>query len=424
MMNTSTTPVALVLLLSLLLTGGAHAILQTAEIDVQLSNGATYTLLASQASFGAYPKMGASNNEPHLLTIAPHNNALLCQNVTKPGTSMDGTFIMVPRGECTFETKAMNAQRLGAAGVIVRGSLDSRYAVNKTTQETIFPSEFNDYDCAKGSASIPASAVAMPSGAYDWQQNDAVLSGTSASNLCLANSDDKLENCPSKACLLTGNKTGAAGESLQACCAWDLHIWLYNDPTFKAEDVTIPAVYISLEQSDLLLHDLQMNQINVVVSSRVRSSYNMSAMLIWALGVFVAAVAAYSSASDIRRMTQSLKRRIERRGDRGSEIPKGDAGSVDEQEESAALMAAPQSPVRAYSQPVEETLELGAEHALGFIVMASSGLLVLFFFKVRYCCSLHYYPVKCFIFAHRFIRLCNRFTGLSRSFMALVARVL
>jgi hypothetical protein len=106
-------------------------------------------------------------------------------------------------------------------------------------------------------------------------------------------------------------------------------------------------------------------------------------MLIWALGVFVAAVAAYSSASDIRSMTRSLKRRIESRGDRGSEIPKGDAGSGDEQEESASLMAAPQSPVRAYSQPAEETLELGAEHALGFIVMASSGLLVLFFFKVR-----------------------------------------
>jgi hypothetical protein len=34
------------------------------------------------------------------------------------------------------------------------------------------------------------------------------------------------------------------------------------------------------------------------------------------------------------------------------------------------------------TQPID-TLELNAGHALGFVVMASSGLLILFFFKVR-----------------------------------------
>mmetsp|Transcript_19545 Transcript_19545/g.32453 ORF Transcript_19545/g.32453 Transcript_19545/m.32453 type:complete len:725 (+) Transcript_19545:325-2499(+) len=372
-----------ILLLCLsLLARGATAILQTAQVDVQLSNGATYTLLASQASFGAYPKQGVDKNEAHGLTLAPTNNALLCQNVTEKDKNVDGTFVVVPRGECTFETKAMNAQRLGAVGVIVRGSLDSRYSVNKTTSETIYPTEFNDFDCAKGSASIPASAIAMlPDGKYDFQKDDPVLSGTSASNLCLANSADSLINCDSKACLLTGNKTESG--DLQACCAWDLHIWLYNDPTFSADDVTIPAVYISLEQSERLVHDLETNQINVTVSARIRSSYNMSAMLIWALGVFVAAIAAYASASDIRSMTRALTRRLEssRLTDSGSVDESLVDGGVLQDGESVSLTNAPPSP-RAYTQQAEETLELSAEHALGFIVMASSGLLILFFFKI------------------------------------------
>jgi len=40
--------------------------------------------------------------------------------------------MMIPRGECTFETKVYNAQLLGASGVIIYGTLGSRYSLNKT----------------------------------------------------------------------------------------------------------------------------------------------------------------------------------------------------------------------------------------------------------------------------------------------------
>jgi len=114
------------------------------------------------------------------------------------------------------------------------------------------------------------------------------------------------------------------------------------------------------------------------VSSRVRASYNMSAMLIWALGVFICAIAAYLSAADYRSMTQAMTTRLEAHTTEPESAPLS-PGSIDTGGgEDVALT----TPLRNYLPPAEETLELGAEHALGFIVMASSGLLILFFFKV------------------------------------------
>jgi hypothetical protein len=379
------------LLLLLVSSITAHAITQTAQVDVQLSNGESYTFYASQASFGTYPKMGVEHNQAHSLSLAPRNNALLCNNVTRADPAMDNTFLMVPRGECSFETKAMNAQRLGAAGLIVRGSLLSRYSINETSKEVIYPSQFNDFDCSRGRAEIPASAISMTP-AYNAEQNDAMLSGTSASNLCLSNSPDRLELCPSKACLLTGNRTTT--DALEVCCAWDLHIWLYNDPIFGPDDVAIPAVYVTLQQGERLLNDMQTNQIKLIVSSRVRASYNMSAMLIWALGVFVCTMAAYASASEYRSMTKLMTRRREHQAStttNGSSEPSSELVSLSPSAASAGGggLVVPNGGGggdqvgRTYMAPGEETLELSAGHALGFIVMASSGLMILFVFKVR-----------------------------------------
>ena len=89
-------------------------------------------------------------------------------------------------------------------------------------------------------------------------------------------------------------------------CAWDFAIWLYQDTTLTADEikeVTIPAVYITMQQAMEFL-DL-MNGVSsnngdggdnnnsgdpIVLSmyARDRPSVNSSAIIIWALGVFVA----------------------------------------------------------------------------------------------------------------------------------------
>ena len=395
-------------------------ITQTGAVDISLRSGKSYTLLASQASFGAYPNEKASNNEAHRLLTPPSDNALLCQNVTtsegETPWNSPPAIILVPRGECTFELKAWNAQKLGAAGILVYGTLGSRYTLNTTkymnqtdpeytVDDIVYPQQFNDYDCNKGKAQIPSSVIQLEPLPYNSENNDPILSGDSDTNLCKVHSDDGLQQCDSKACLLTGNKKT---NTMEACCAWDLHVWLYNDPTFDSELVTIPAAYLTMRQGQRLLKDLKNDQqVYATLYSRYRPDYNSSSILIWMLGVFVAALAAYLSASDYHRMIRRAIRKQEQRANRReieqgsnqneasrarSSSPRTKQISKTENRSTAMVQETPpaQEDGRHNQQPVQfdDSLELTSWHALGFVIMASSGLLILFFFKVSFFFSL------------------------------------
>lgn len=397
----------------------AHAVMQTGEISVFLprpnvvvdaDTQPSYTLLASQAWFGSYPKMLPSNNPIRTLALPPRDNPLLCENVTSPKNLLShqlpaaadevemaedvggggGSAMMVPRGGCTFETKAYNAQLLGSRAVIVYGTLASRYSVNETNRtkpytvdDIVYPLNKNDYDCAYGRADIPADRIVLDDPLpYNSQVNDPLLSGNTSRNLCLLNDERGLRQCPSEACLLTGKRTNG-NRSMEACCAWDLHIWLYQDDVAfgnrtPEESVRIPAFYVTIEQGNRLLDDLKrygsggggQQQVRVILSARWRSPYNLSSYLIWALGVFVAALAAYLSAGDYHRLTRRALRKREQQRRAGN----GDRASSGRQRRS--------SPQRRQAPLQEETMELTAWHAVGFIVMASGSLLFLFYFAI------------------------------------------
>lgn len=352
------------------------AIMQTIQLDVYLGDRRgepSYTFLVSHANFGSYPKMLPQNNPRRVLTLPPQENPLLCHNITSPKALQEdatNTIMMVPRGDCTFETKTFHAQQLGAQGVIVYGTLASRYTLNETNQtdykyteaDVVFPKEYFDYDCNLGQAWIRNEAVSMEPLPYNAGHNDPLLQGNTSQNLCIRNSLDHLQNCPSAACLLTGNKTD---ESREACCAWDFHMRLDADATFNETNVSIPAVYLTMQQGQQLLRDLkEYSHVELVLSQRWRPTYNSSTYLIWALGVAVAAIASYMSAGDYRKMSRRLDRRRERRAAQGRP-------------------SRPTSPSRPppIQQP-EDSLELTASHALGFVVLASSGLLLLFYLKI------------------------------------------
>lgn len=379
------------LLLAALLPSSVTGIMQTGSVDVSLRDGSTYTLLSSQASFGEVTAEGASSNKAHRLVMPPNDNQLLCQNITasqQKQASLEGSTILVPRGVCSFEFKAWIAQQLGASAIIVYGALASRYALNETkyinqtnpdytVDDIVYPKDLYDYDCSKGIASIPASSIQMEPLPYNAAVNDPVLSGNSPANLCQANSEDHLDQCASKACLLTGK---TEGDTMQACCAWDLHIWLYNDPKVgQVADVSIPATYVTLEQAQRLMDDYEADsQIYVTIYSRTRPNYNYSSIIIWMLGVFVAALAAHFSADDYHRIIRKVQRKQERRAKRDANA-NGEQSTANTSGEEQAVATNESS-----SPPVhmEESLELNLWHALGFVVMASSGLMVLFVFKI------------------------------------------
>lgn len=403
-MNTKfSTSLLLGLILTMARMAAVESILPTAGLDIHVANGNTYSLLASQASFGKLSEMTASENTPYQLEHSPSDNWLMCVNATQSDQFKE-KILLIPRGDCSFQHKTMNAQRMGAAGVIVYGTLGSRYSMNTTSGEQIYPSKGYDYDCQKGEAEIPKSALNFP---YDASKNDALLGGANEQqNLCLKNSKDQLSKCASKACLLTNGNT-TSEDTVQACCAWDLHVWLYNDPIFGPQNVTIPAVYVTMEEAAQLQNDMAHNSpVMATMYSRWRGDYNWSSILIWALGVLVAAFAAWASAGEYRDLAQHL---IQRRATRT--VPQASAGViVKEGEETTAVTA-----TNASAAPMEESLELSAEHAFGFIIMASSGLFILFFFKIYNIVKIMYgfgcsRAVAQVIFEpiyHRIFRLCR-----------------
>ncbi len=389
-----------------------EGILPTAAIDVRLGNGTVYTMLASQAFFGVIPDMQAENNEYHMIQLPPDDNQLLCKNVTSKMTTTgaNGFTILVPRGECTFELKAINAQRLGAKAVLIYGTLESRYTLNLTnqtnhqytTEDIVYPQKYYDYDCSKGRAEIPSSDIELEPLPYNANHNNPILSGSSDTNLCKKNSPDALRNCASQSCLLTGGIPSSG--KMEACCAWDLHIWLYPDAAFKQDHLTIPVAYLTMEQARRILDDSSLQAVQIVLYARYRSPYNPSSGIIWALGVAIAALAAYLSASDIRSFKNEVIQRQER--SLAYELENSDmpseptAGTITRsrsrspplhrhlEENPMDAEGALQTPRQMHSMPAVstqpiDTLELNAGHALGFVVMASSGLLILFFFKVR-----------------------------------------
>mmetsp|Transcript_33220 Transcript_33220/g.50103 ORF Transcript_33220/g.50103 Transcript_33220/m.50103 type:complete len:690 (+) Transcript_33220:312-2381(+) len=348
--------------------GTVEAIMQTAQLDISGGRQTYDSMLVSQASFGPSLPMG-DDTEGHRLLLPPEDNPLLCQNITTaiPKVTDDSFIFIIPRGECTFERKAFNAQRLGASGVIIEGTLESRYSTNETTGEIIYPQDKNDYDCNKGRAEIPSEAISFPP--YDSEVDDPVLSSDSSTNLCMKNSPDYLAACESQACLLTGGNVSTDG-MVEACCAWDLHIWLYYDPSMKSENIEIPAVYATMAQGRQLHENIGAM---VKMSERPRAKYNASALLIWMLGVCIAAFAAYASAADYHTATREIRSKQQTGGE-----------GVEDQERLTLNNGTSykDGPLMENAGPAEEALELSAGHALGFILLASSGLLILFFFKI------------------------------------------
>eukprot|EP00581_Thalassiosira_minuscula_P002660 CAMPEP_0183744308 /NCGR_PEP_ID=MMETSP0737-20130205/65663_1 /TAXON_ID=385413 /ORGANISM="Thalassiosira miniscula, Strain CCMP1093" /LENGTH=931 /DNA_ID=CAMNT_0025979947 /DNA_START=589 /DNA_END=3384 /DNA_ORIENTATION=- len=540
-------PPLLLPLLTLLAPQTTHAILPTAAIDIFLpdvSVSDAITLYASQASFGGdvaaynhrhshFEEAGSSGKSRIdgigvVPAFPPSDDEYLCNEsdglVDYSNKQVDVTYVrsalLVPRGQCSFERKALSAQRLGASAIVIYGTLSSRYSLNYTNStacvdegegcdgdaktrtdytlgEVLWPQDKLDYDCDFGKAYLPSldglDFTKMPGG-YNMQ-NDGMLMGRSENNLCVKHDaaapgegTSFASGCESQRCLVTGNNvTGSDGSvKYEACCAWDLHVWLYGDSSIHATDdndkkgkeegtderpeneVTIPAVFITMEEASELLDLVRGasssssagggDPVSMSIYQRHRPEYNVSAVLIWAFGVFVAWIASYNSSAEIRSVSKAIvvQREVNARNNANNtsggsgggnhqqrehqqqqrrtntpgstarprsrsnspsssaaqnatdggalEMSSGasNAATTTEQtqqrgEERTIYQSQPDNDAAAtvlargdgggghnrhHHRHDEESLELTASHAVGFLVMASTSLLVLFFFKI------------------------------------------
>jgi signal peptide peptidase-like protein 2B len=397
------------------------SILSTAAIDVRnLANPSqSYTLYASQGEFGRYPKMKAEQNAPMTAFLSPDDDPLLCNEAdgmvdyTEPVAlyTQQKTVLVVPRGSCSFERKALAAQRLGAAAIIIYGNLASRYSVNTTTNEIIFPQPFHDYDCKFASSFIQESLLSFEPSPYNSQINDPLLSGSDTDgNVCAKHQPKFNQQCPSQRCLLTGTRKiiptdASSTESfIQACCAWDTYIWLYTDTTIdnRTEShnnlVSIQAFYITMNEAALLLETIQsvpQQQLTLTMYTRYAPDASSASFLIWLLGIFVAALSSYLSAGDIRHASRQLmhktrklpmdnKRSMWGRGEtiQGEEEDENSSSVDDDTEKNKDMSSTTQAHPHRIHSAASDTVEMTVSAAIAFMLLSTVTLLFLFYFKI------------------------------------------
>ncbi|KAL7545547.1 hypothetical protein ACHAWF_008897 [Thalassiosira exigua] len=341
-----------------------------------LTSGAAGT--ASDAS-GLHAKStpnrtgGHSNAHPsHRLLLPPASDPYLCNesdgkaDYRNPAgnaaagvfdsdtllSGYEGQYVLVPRGGCTFEAKARSAQRLGAAGAIVRNTLDSRYGLEDKDaptssngggpdwSNTKWPVERRDYECgtrrAAGGvgwrAEVEASKLDFSPAPYDGSHNDLLLSGPAVNgNLCAkqAVTESFEKKCPSERCLLTGRNASDDGTILEACCAWDTYLRMSTDgdddgdavPQEEEEKITIPALFVTMEGGEEL-YDLVMDAegnsqggetvqfISVVPYGRWYPPVHFASVLLWALAVFTVWISTYASSKGYRSSWKKISKAI------------------------------------------------------------------------------------------------------------------
>jgi signal peptide peptidase-like protein 2B len=372
----------LLLLLAPLL---ARAVIPTGQL--QLGNEAE-PVLCAPAYFGSL--LPASREQAHSLTlVAPAAGA------DQSGCGADtiavhpgGSALLVDRGTCSFFQKAENAKRAGAQALIVTNTRESIY---NTATPSNSPASLV-HNCDNGEAWIDA--LAPPAWAAE---NDSPACAQSAA-------------CESAQCVFTGanRSTGAttgATTQHQVCCMFDVVMEMGSNAT-EVLDAFLP-VFVTMKDaarmraslaadrdnfntnphtdlhSNLHLSNLTLTAVSIF--ARPSPLVDPSSVIIWALGVLTAVLGSYAGASRERsalrrsggrdfRLCATLRSIGERLARRCCCCRHGGA-----RESEHRALNPPPAPEDTDS---EAPLDLSVWHAFGFLVMSSTFLIVLFYFKV------------------------------------------
>ncbi|GMH90327.1 hypothetical protein TL16_g11734 [Triparma laevis f. inornata] len=370
------------ILFLLLLLPQTSAILPT----MQIISSSSSPIYAATSFYGPIDASSSSLSSSQ----TPPNDRGLCSDLDDPITDYDpptNDFVfLVPRGNCTFEHKTLRAERYGAKAVIVYNNAEQMFFDNHTeSQQTglvsSFPTNLVDYECSNGEAQVPLSSLSTP---YYSRSNDPLFTS------CSSNS-----KCESNRCVVTGSiKTSSSPSSptMQVCCMWDLHQYLYPDSTLLDSPPTIPSVFITSKQYDEGL------PLTLSISPRPRPKYNASSFLIWAWGCFVACLASRTSGSELARALKKTKEKL-RRGSGATRTPSETSSSDDDMRREDDIGAGESMELNAKVRQKPACLRHNpfvinyvsnsslrsasfAQHAIGFLVMSSVTLLILFYLNI------------------------------------------
>ncbi|KAI9993470.1 hypothetical protein PInf_015553 [Phytophthora infestans] len=292
------------------------------------------------------------------LVQAPESNRDGCESYQlQSTTSVNGSIVLVDRGNCSFITKALQAQAAGAKGLIIRGTKRAVYEAivshNTTNSSTLLSGQNTEpttslavvdkpvfeYDCSKGEAFVDKPATP------EWTTDSEQCSGD--------------QRCSSKSCVLTGRtEMRESGKKHQVCCMWDTFVLMGVTNRTVAKQLAIPVVYVTIANGHKLQKAIDKHTTSLVARTYRRELplIDVSSVLLWALGVATALGATYYSASSLRHQEDSTFYEPRRRGE----------GIRDEESRNTR----------------DDIWELDARHAVGFIALAGVFLTVFYYVKL------------------------------------------
>jgi hypothetical protein len=234
----------------------------------QLAIRYSYTTIDfSVASFGASLLQGAYN--PYYRFLTPSSDSKGCGVITVPKhTTTEGFVLVLERGECSFYTKGLNAQKAGASAVLIYNSLEGIYAGEAASSSS-------DYECDNGAAWVPASDVAglTADNVYGSQMTAAIPASCGSDS-----------NCDSGVCLYT-NTTSSGGDR-QACCAWDLYLSMGSADAGENQLSVVVGFLTMGDYTELSSHNsFKLNVMDAMIYEKL-TLFNFAAMLVWAIAVF------------------------------------------------------------------------------------------------------------------------------------------
>jgi hypothetical protein len=253
-------------------------------VTLQTPGGKTLEILGSLASFGS--TAAESPLFAHLATDSLHFG---CTSDSFPVVTGGGHAYIVARGNCSFATKAQNAQAAGASAVIIYDSIPGMYFSGGNTSsffDLSMPS--CDVDCSAGSALIPLPRMDPIDQAYAGFAGKCNSAGTCASNLC---------GFPSSV------PTTAVGR--EVCCVVS-DLMVMGTTSDIAQGITIPSVFVTLSDGLRIVSAIQGHlapaperdvsaDTIVSVSERPVPSFQGASALIWLLGTATVILASWLS---------------------------------------------------------------------------------------------------------------------------------
>ncbi|RLN97444.1 hypothetical protein BBJ28_00021069, partial [Nothophytophthora sp. Chile5] len=306
----------------------------------------------------------------HSLSTEQPSNREGCTPYILPPTGDDAlslrlsTLVIADRGNCSFVQKALLAQASGAKGLVIRGTKKAVYEAiashsSSNTTAALAAAETDgttlnavekpvfEYDCSRGEGFVTQLAAPI------WQTD---------SRECSSN-----PKCTAKTCVLTGTMA-QDGAAHQVCCMWDTYVLMGASNRTVAKSLTIPVVYVTIEDGQRLQRVLDDHPTSLVMRTYRRQLpfLDLSSVLLWAIGVATALGAAYYSADPTRRR----KERAAAREHRKLQRQHGGDTTLDEEVDERA------------DEPREDVWELDAKHAVAFIALAGVFLTVFYYVKI------------------------------------------